>query len=185
MGRPGETHGAFLLRLASPQKPGAERREVTRRGSERRALRLMDASTKRLNTTRAGLVRPQGRPLTAFAIRARGAWRVDIRWPEACQNKKKPRCSLRGGGRAAGQRARPGLQTRRATKLRRSWIVPARLHAGTYVFSWNSSVDAAVVGDDSITIQVGIPEPSTWAMMLLGFAGLGMRGIEELARPPR
>jgi hypothetical protein len=52
---------------------------------------------------------------------------------------------------------------------------------GTYVFSWNSSVDSYVVGpaaDDSITIQVGsaVPEPSTWAMMLIGFAGLGFAG---------
>ena len=46
---------------------------------------------------------------------------------------------------------------------------------GTYVFSWDSSVVGAAVEDDSITVQVGpiVPEPSTWAMMLLGFAGLG------------
>jgi hypothetical protein len=41
---------------------------------------------------------------------------------------------------------------------------------GTYVHAWG-------VGDhaDSLTLQVGsaVPEPSTWAMMLLGFAGIG------------
>ena len=52
---------------------------------------------------------------------------------------------------------------------------------GTYVFSWDSSVVGAAVEDDSITVQVGptVPEPSTWAMMLLGFAGLGFVGYRQ------
>ena len=43
---------------------------------------------------------------------------------------------------------------------------------GTYVFSWDS---------DPITIEVSsaVPEPSTWAMMLLGFAGLGYVGYRQ------
>ena len=49
---------------------------------------------------------------------------------------------------------------------------------GTYVFSWDSSGVGAAVKDDSITVQVGatVPEPSTWALMLMSFAGLGFVG---------
>jgi hypothetical protein len=43
---------------------------------------------------------------------------------------------------------------------------------GTHEWTWGSGANA-----DSFTLQIGpasaIPEPSTWAMMLLGFAGLG------------
>jgi hypothetical protein len=41
---------------------------------------------------------------------------------------------------------------------------------GTYVYSWGSDAHA-----DTLTIEIGspIPEPSTWAMGLIGFAGLG------------
>ena len=44
---------------------------------------------------------------------------------------------------------------------------------GIYVYDWGS-------GDhtDTLTIVIGgeVPEPSTWAMMLLGFAGLVLAG---------
>jgi len=39
---------------------------------------------------------------------------------------------------------------------------------GTYVWSWGSGDHA-----DTFTIEVDLPEPSTWALMLLGFAGVG------------
>ena len=39
------------------------------------------------------------------------------------------------------------------------------LTPGSYVYSWDDS--------STLTINIGVPEPSTWAMMLLGFAGLG------------
>jgi hypothetical protein len=42
---------------------------------------------------------------------------------------------------------------------------------GSYVWSWGTGVHA-----DTFTINIGaspVPEASTWAMMLLGFAGLG------------
>jgi hypothetical protein len=45
----------------------------------------------------------------------------------------------------------------------------------TYVFTWGA------VGDDSLTVQVGgdVPELSTWATMLLGFASLGFVGYRK------
>jgi hypothetical protein len=43
------------------------------------------------------------------------------------------------------------------------------LKPGTYVYTWGSGADA-----DSLTVNISsVPEPSTWAMMLIGFAGLG------------
>jgi hypothetical protein len=42
------------------------------------------------------------------------------------------------------------------------------LTPGTYQYTWSS---------DSLTVKIGtVPELSTWAMMLLGFAGLGYAG---------
>ena len=43
------------------------------------------------------------------------------------------------------------------------------LTPGIYVYTWGLGGDA-----DSLTVQIGaVPEPSTWAMMILGFAGVG------------
>jgi hypothetical protein len=33
--------------------------------------------------------------------------------------------------------------------------------------------------NDTITLEIGVPEPATWAMMLLGFAGLGLAGYRR------
>ena len=35
---------------------------------------------------------------------------------------------------------------------------------------------------EPLVITVGVPEPSTWAMMLLGFVGLGLLGYRSKAR---
>ncbi|MCG2633008.1 PEPxxWA-CTERM sorting domain-containing protein, partial [Bradyrhizobium sp. WYCCWR 13023] len=43
------------------------------------------------------------------------------------------------------------------------------LNPGTYVYTWGQGELA-----DSVTVQIdAVPEPSTWAMMILGFCGLG------------
>jgi hypothetical protein len=51
------------------------------------------------------------------------------------------------------------------------------LSPGTYAFTWAPSPTAA---DGSLTVVVsGVPEPSTWAMMALGFAGIGLLAYRE------
>jgi hypothetical protein len=46
---------------------------------------------------------------------------------------------------------------------------PSRATPGVYKWTWGAGAHA-----DSFTLDIAvIPEPSTWAMMLLGFAGLG------------
>ena len=50
---------------------------------------------------------------------------------------------------------------------------------GTYEWTWGSGAN------QNFTLVVGagaIPEPSTWAMMLLGFAGLGFVGYQSAGR---
>jgi PEP-CTERM motif len=49
-------------------------------------------------------------------------------------------------------------------------IASLGLTPGTYVYTWGSGAHA-----DSLTVDI-VPEPSTWVMMLIGFAGLGFAG---------
>ena len=48
------------------------------------------------------------------------------------------------------------------------------LKPGTYNYTWND-------GSNSLTVVIGeaVPEPSTWAMILIGFAGLGFAGYRR------
>jgi hypothetical protein len=52
---------------------------------------------------------------------------------------------------------------------------------GTYKWTWGSGAN------QNFTLVIGtvVPEPSTWAMMLLGFAGLGLMGYQSAGRPRR
>ena len=55
-------------------------------------------------------------------------------------------------------------------------IASLGLTPGTYVYTWNS----APADDDSLTVNVsGVPEASTWAMMVLGFIGLGFAAFRR------
>ena len=47
---------------------------------------------------------------------------------------------------------------------------------GTYVYSWGTGADV-----DTFTVQIGVPEPSTWAMLLIGFGGLGYSAYRRRA----
>ena len=52
------------------------------------------------------------------------------------------------------------------------------LTPGTYVYTWGTGADA-----DSLTVNIkGVPEPSTWAMMVLGFIGLALGGYRASRR---
>ena len=35
----------------------------------------------------------------------------------------------------------------------------------------------------TVTVSTAVPEPSTWAMMLLGFVGLGFAGYRKAQKP--
>ena len=49
---------------------------------------------------------------------------------------------------------------------------------GTYKWTWGSGAN------QNFTLVIGavVPEPSTWAMMLIGFAGLGLMGYRTAGR---
>jgi hypothetical protein len=47
-------------------------------------------------------------------------------------------------------------------------ITTGTLDAGTYTLGFRSTSQVNVAG-----VQTAVPEPSTWAMMILGFAGVG------------
>jgi PEP-CTERM motif len=54
------------------------------------------------------------------------------------------------------------------------------LTPGTYAYAWGSGPTA-----DSLTVKIGAaatPEPGTWAMMLIGFAALGLAGFRATRR---
>ena len=50
-----------------------------------------------------------------------------------------------------------------ASTFKNTTLAELGLTPGTYTFSW----------DGALTVDVSVPEPSTWAMMALAFAGLG------------
>jgi hypothetical protein len=50
---------------------------------------------------------------------------------------------------------------------------------GTYETTWGNGTN------QNFTLEIGsaVPEPSTWAMMLLGFAGVGFMAYRRKAKP--
>ena len=51
--------------------------------------------------------------------------------------------------------------------------------SNTITFNLAPGTTASPVTDDFTVGATVIPEPSTWAMMLLGFAGLGSSGYRQ------
>jgi hypothetical protein len=45
---------------------------------------------------------------------------------------------------------------------------------GTYKWTWGTGA-----ANQNFTLQIAVPEPSTWAMMLAGFAGLALAGYRS------
>jgi PEP-CTERM motif len=57
---------------------------------------------------------------------------------------------------------------------------------GTYEWTWGAGANqnfTLVIGT-AATVGSTVPEPSTWAMMLIGFAGLGFMGYQKRRAPP-
>jgi hypothetical protein len=46
---------------------------------------------------------------------------------------------------------------------------------GTYKWTWGSGANQ----NFTLVVESAVPEPSTWAMLLLGFAGLGYAGYRK------
>ena len=49
--------------------------------------------------------------------------------------------------------------------------------------SFGPNIDLTITGDGSFVIGGAVPEPSTWAMLVLGFAGLGVVGYRRARGP--
>jgi hypothetical protein len=83
-----------------------------------------------------------------------------------------------GGGQFGPLLAVPGNYTSGSTlsgtaTFDNATFASLGLTDGTYVWTWGSGANA-----DSLTVDIGgissaVPEPSTWAMMMLGFCGVG------------
>lgn len=52
-------------------------------------------------------------------------------------------------------------------------VTSAASNTLTFSFNDQASGNSSNIGLDSVSIAAAVPEPSTWAMMLLGFCGLG------------
>jgi hypothetical protein len=62
-----------------------------------------------------------------------------------------------------------GTQLQASDIWKNTTLTALGLSKGAYVYTWGTGAHSG-----SLTINVGgVPEPSTWAMMLLGFCGLG------------
>jgi PEP-CTERM motif len=55
------------------------------------------------------------------------------------------------------------------------------LTPGAYVYSWGSGDHADTFTVEVVASPPPVPEPSTWAMMLIGFAGLGYAAVRRKA----
>ena len=58
-------------------------------------------------------------------------------------------------------------------------IIDFFAEAGT---SGNADADGSLALFDDVKLSTNVPEPSTWAMVLIGFAGLGFVGYRASRR---
>jgi hypothetical protein len=49
--------------------------------------------------------------------------------------------------------------------------------------SFDSGGNSPVVAYDTVSAVVAVPEPSTWAMLILGFCGIGLMAYRRQAKP--
>ena len=65
------------------------------------------------------------------------------------------------------------------------WLMVSGLSPGEHTLTFGGAESPWPVAPDGFStsvidrINVGVPEPATWAMMLLGFAGLGYAGYRR------
>ena len=52
-----------------------------------------------------------------------------------------------------------------------------------YEYAFRVIGDGVAVGNSPLSMTAGVPEPSTWAMMVLGFAGLGYMAYRRRSKP--
>ena len=60
-------------------------------------------------------------------------------------------------------------------------LLPGSLGAGSYRLSFSGNSPFGGTESGNLTFRLAVPEPGTWAMMLLGFAGIGF----AMRRRPR
>lgn len=58
--------------------------------------------------------------------------------------------------------------------LNNAAVVAGQAYSVAFTGNTNSSLTAVLTGNVSVTPTRAVPEAATWAMMLLGFAGMGM-----------
>jgi hypothetical protein len=56
---------------------------------------------------------------------------------------------------------------------------------GTYKWTWGTGANQNFTLVIGTAVGTTVPEPSTWAMMLLGFVGLGLMGYQSAGRHRR
>jgi hypothetical protein len=50
---------------------------------------------------------------------------------------------------------------------------------------FSGPIDLTLGDPGTFVLGGAVPEPSTWAMMLIGFAGLGYAGFKQTRKSPR
>jgi hypothetical protein len=59
----------------------------------------------------------------------------------------------------------------------------ASLSVNATTASFDSGGNSPVVAYDTVSAVVAVPEPSTWAMLILGFCGIGFMAFRRQAKP--